>query len=49
MDSMLLDIALYIVEGQSELLEQPEDVEDAFMSTLHILSYNLSIIVNRIS
>ena len=49
MDSMYLDIALNIIEGQTELLEQSEDIEHAFMSTLHILSNNFSVIINHIT
>ena len=48
MNPVHLDIALHIVEGQTKLLEQPEYVQHALMATLHVLSDNLSIIVNHI-
>ena len=49
MNPVHLDIALHIIEWQTKLLERSEDVQDALVSTLHVLSDNLSIIVDHIT
>ena len=49
MNPVHLDIALHIIEWQTKLLERPENVQDTLVSTLHVLSDNLCIIVNYIT